>query len=72
MIKSKDWDFFISNWLRNRNTFGYLWIWEEINNSIFNYGEFAIVENKYWLNSFKISIKEWINVHPDKKILEII
>ena len=59
MIKSKDGDFFISDWLRNRNTLEYLWIWEEINNSDFNYGEFAIIKNKSWLNSFKTSIKEW-------------
>jgi hypothetical protein len=44
MIKSKDGDFFISDWLRNRNTVEYLGIWERINNPDFNYGEFAIIK----------------------------
>jgi len=41
MIKAKDGDFFISDWLRNRNTVEYLGIWERIHNPDFNYGEFA-------------------------------
>ena len=40
MLKAKDGDFFISDWLRNRNTIEYLGIWEKIHNSDFNYGEF--------------------------------
>jgi len=46
MLKQKDGDFFISDWLRNRNTLEYLGIWEEVNNPIFNYGEFAIIKNQ--------------------------
>jgi hypothetical protein len=30
MLKSKDGNFFISEWLRNRNTLEYLGIWEKI------------------------------------------
>jgi hypothetical protein len=60
MIKAKDGDFFITDWLRNRNTLEYLGIWEEINNPAFNYGEFAIIKSKAGLNSFKTSIKELI------------
>ncbi len=60
MLQSKDWDFFVSDWLRNRNTLEFLWIWEEMHNPDFNYGEFAIIKNNSWLNSFKISIKELI------------
>lgn len=30
MLKSKDGDFFVSDWLRNRNTIEFLGIWEEI------------------------------------------
>jgi len=60
MLKSKDGDFFISDWLRNRNTVEYLGIWERIHNPDFNYGEFATIRNKAGLNSYKISVKEWV------------
>ena len=59
MIKSKDGDFFVSDWLRNRNTIEFLGIWEEIHNPNFNYGEFAIIKSQSGLNSYKISVKEW-------------
>ncbi len=59
MLKSKDGDFFISDWLRNRNTIEFLGIWEEIHNPNFNYGEFAIIKSQAGLNSYKISVKEW-------------
>lgn len=32
MLKSKGVNFFISDWLRNRNTIEFLGIWEEIHN----------------------------------------
>ena len=60
MLKSKDGNFFISDWLRNRNTLEYLGIWEKIHNPNFNYGEFAIITSKAGLNSYKISVKEWV------------
>lgn len=44
MLKAKDGDFFISDWLRNRNTVEFLGIWESIYNPDFNYGEFAFYE----------------------------
>lgn len=59
MLKAKDGDFFISDWLRNRNTVEYLGIWERIYNPNFNYGEFAIIKSQVGLNSYKISVKEW-------------
>src|SRR3989344_1457334 len=59
MLKAKDGDFFISDWLRNRNTVEFLGIWERINNPDFNYGEFAIIRSQAGLNSYKISVKEW-------------
>lgn len=46
MLKAKDGDFFISDWLRNRNTIQYLGIWEKIYNPNFNYGEFAIIRSQ--------------------------
>lgn len=60
MLKAKDGDFFISDWLRNRNTIEFLGIWESVNNSDFNYGEFAIIRSQAGLNSYKISVKEWV------------
>lgn len=59
MLKAKDGDFFISDWLRNRNTLEYLGIWERLYNPGFNYGEFATIRNQSGLNSFKISVKEY-------------
>lgn len=58
MIKAKEGDFFISDWLRNANTLEYLNAWEELNNSNFNYGEFATIRMESGVNSFKISVKE--------------
>ncbi|MGB9666048.1 MAG: KilA-N domain-containing protein [Candidatus Cryosericum sp.] len=60
MLKAKDGDFFISDWLRNRNTVEFLGIWERVNNPDFNYGEFAIIKSQAGLNSYKISVKEWV------------
>jgi hypothetical protein len=60
MLKAKDGDFFISDWLRNRNTVEFLGIWESVYNPDFNYGEFAIIKSQAGLNSYKISVKEWV------------
>ena len=60
MLKAKDGDFFITDWLRNRNTLEYLSIWEQVFNPDFNCGEFAIIKSHAGLNSFKISVKEWV------------
>jgi hypothetical protein len=60
MLKAKDGDFFISDWLRNRNTVEFLGIWESISNPDFNYGEFATIRSQAGLNSYKLSVKEWV------------
>jgi hypothetical protein len=60
MLKAKDGDFFISDWLRNRNTVEYLGIWETVYNPDFNYGEFAIIKSRAGLNSYKLSVKDWV------------
>jgi hypothetical protein len=60
MLKAKDGDFFISDWLRNRNTVEFLGIWEKVHNPDFNYGEFAIIKGQAGLNSYKISVREWV------------
>jgi len=59
MLKAKDGDFFLSDWLRNRNTVEFLGIWESVYNPNFNYGEFAIIKSQAGLNNYKISVKEW-------------
>ncbi len=59
MMKAKDGTFFVTDWLRNRNTLEYLGAWESMFNPNFNYGEFAIIKSNAGLNSFKISVKEW-------------
>jgi hypothetical protein len=60
MLRAKDGEFFISDWLRNRNTVEFLGIWESIYNPAFNYGEFATIKSQAGLNSYKISVKEWV------------
>jgi len=60
MLKAKDGEFFISDWLKNRNTVEFLGIWESIYNPAFNYGEFATIRSQAGLNSYKISVKEWV------------
>ncbi len=60
MLRAKDGEFFIADWLRNRNTVEFLGIWESVFNPGFNYGEFAIIKSQAGLNSYKISVKEWV------------
>jgi len=60
MLKAKDGEFFISDWLRNRNTVEFLGIWESVFNPGFNYGEFAAIKSQAGLNSYKISVKGWV------------
>jgi hypothetical protein len=59
MVKAKDGEFFISDWLRNRNTIEFLGIWGTVYNAAFNHGEFAVIKNQAGLNSYKLSVKEW-------------
>ena len=61
MLKAKDCEFFISDWLRNRNTVEFLGIWESVHNPHFNYGEFAVIKSQAGLNSYKLSVKEWVD-----------
>ncbi len=52
-IKAKDGDFFIADWLRNRNTVEFLGNWEKVHNPDFNYGEYATIRNQAGLNSLQ-------------------
>jgi hypothetical protein len=38
----------------------FLGIWEKVHNPDFNYGEYATIRNQAGLNSYKISVKEWV------------
>jgi hypothetical protein len=60
MLKAKDGEFFIADWLRNRNTVEFLGVWERVHNPDFNYGEFATIRSQAGLNSYKLSVKEWV------------
>jgi hypothetical protein len=60
MLKAKEGEFFISSWLRNRNTLEYIGIWEKVYNPVFNYIEFDIIKSQAGLNSFIISVKELV------------
>ena len=60
MLQAKEGDFFIGDWLRNRNTLEFLGIWESVHNPTFNCGEFAAIRNRSGLNSYRLSVKEWV------------
>jgi hypothetical protein len=60
MVKAKDGDFVISDWLRNRDTIEYLGTWESLYNPGFNYGEFTIIKNESGSRAYRISIKDWV------------
>ena len=55
----KNGEFFILNWMRNRNTVEFLGIWERVYNPSFNPVEFDIIKSQAGLNSYKTSVKEW-------------
>lgn len=46
MLRSKDGNFFITDWLRHRNTVEYPGIWERVHNQDFNYGEFSTIRRR--------------------------
>lgn len=58
MIKAKDGEFFVTSWLRNRNTLEYIGIWEKVYNPGFNCVEFDVIKSHAGLNSFRVSVKE--------------
>ena len=60
MLKAKDGEFFVTDWLRNRNTLEYIGTWESVYNPEFDFSEFSQITNKSGLNSFKISVKEFV------------
>jgi len=60
MLDAKDGEYFVHDWLKNRNTLEFIGIWEKLNNPDFNYVEFDIIKSSAGLNRFRISAKEWV------------
>jgi len=50
----------IGKWITNKNTLEYIGTWEKINNPIFNYPEFGVIENEAGVNRFIMSVGQWI------------
>ena len=51
----------IKNWLRNKNTIGFLGIWEKLYNQNFNMVEFDQFKNEAWYNAFVLSPQKRIH-----------
>ena len=64
MLKAKDGDFSISDWLRNRNTIEFLGIWESVYNPNFNSGEFATIKSQAGLNRSLSKLNH--RIHSDR------
>jgi hypothetical protein len=60
LLKAKDGEYFVHDWLKNRNTLEFLSVWERLNNPNFKYVEFDAIKSEAGLNSFRISAKQWI------------
>jgi len=50
----------ISHWLSTRYTVEFIWLWEQINNPIFNVTEFSNIKNESGSNWYVLSGKQWI------------
>ena len=50
----------IQNWMKTKFSIEFLWLWEIMNNEIFNRVEFDTVKNESWSNSFVLTPKQWI------------
>lgn len=53
-------DLLIQNWVRNRNTIELLGLWETLYNEDFNPFEFEGIRTSTGLNSFAISVSDWV------------
>ncbi|GHT77469.1 hypothetical protein AGMMS50262_18560 [Bacteroidia bacterium] len=60
MVKAKDGDDHIRNWMRNRNTIEYLGTWEMIHNLNFKGVEFDTFMHEAGANSFNMTPRKWI------------
>ena len=59
----------IGKWITNKNTLEYLGTWEKINNPIFNYPEFGVIESESGVNRFIMSVGQWITRTNAKGLL---
>lgn len=59
MLRAKDGELFIADWLRNRNTVELLGVWERVHNPEFNHGELATTRSQAGLNSDRLSVNDW-------------
>ena len=50
----------IGKWITNKNTLEYLGTWEKINNPLFNYPEFGVIEQEAGVNRFIMSVGQWL------------
>ena len=60
MLKAKDGDFVVKDWLRNRNTIEFLGVWESLYNPSFNRVEFDAFRSQAGLNSFVMTPQKWV------------
>ena len=60
MLKAKDGDFVVKDWLRNRNTLEFLGIWEKSIIPILIGANSPLIRNQARLNRFRISVKEYV------------
>jgi hypothetical protein len=51
----------IQNWMRGRNTIEFLGLWESLNNPNFNHIEFDVIKSKVGLNTYVLSVSDWVN-----------
>ena len=60
MIKAKEGEFYISDWIRNKDTIEYIGTWESLYNPNFNYGEFTTIRNEAGTRAYRISVTDWV------------
>ncbi|MDR2859396.1 MAG: KilA-N domain-containing protein, partial [Mediterranea sp.] len=60
MVKGKDGDDHIRNWMRNRNTIEFLGAWEHLHNSNFKGVEFDTFLHEAGANRFNMTPRKWI------------
>ncbi len=60
MVREKEGNDNIRNWMRNRNTVEFIGLWETLNNPHFKLVEFDTFRKQAGLNSFNLTPKKWI------------
>jgi hypothetical protein len=60
MVRGKEGEDHIRNWMRNRNTVEFIGLWETLHNQDFKPVEFDTFRKQSGLNSFNLTPKKWI------------